>query len=126
MIPRSSRAIPNRNSESPSQPKRIEQPSVNLTFFNSDWDTILKKVARTSGVTLVMKEVPPGRFSRYDRKKHTLPEAVRILNRELHPKGFRIVQKGEFLDVMFLRNARSEYHRPELPRQRRSQTAQTP
>ena len=75
-----------------------------------------------AGATLVMQEIPPGRFSRYDRQNYSLTEAVRVLNRELEPKGFRLVEKGhgKFLDVMFLRNARAEYYRPQLPDQRRT------
>jgi len=97
-----------------------KQRNVRLTFFNSDWGTILKKVAEAAGVTLVMQEVPPGRFSRYDRQDYSLTEAIRVLNRELEPKGFRLVEKGngKFLDVLFLRSARAEYHRPQLPNQR--------
>jgi general secretion pathway protein D len=103
-------------------PRGAVARNVRLMFLNSDWSTILNKVAASAGATLVMQEVPPGRFSRYDRKKYTLTEAVRVLNRELEPKGFRLVEKsgGRFLDVMFLRSARAEYYRPQLPNQRRS------
>ncbi|GAB4153485.1 MAG: hypothetical protein Tsb009_29900 [Planctomycetaceae bacterium] len=90
---------------------------IRLGFFNADWSTVLNRVCKESGSTLVMNEVPPGRFSRYDRNRYNRTEAVRILNRELEPKGFRLVEKGRFLDVIYLRSARAEYHRPELPRQ---------
>jgi type II secretion system protein D len=98
-----------------------------LSFFNADWETVLNKVAKSAGATLVMDEVPPGRFSRYDRRDHSLSEAIRVLNRELEPKGFRLVEKGKgkFLDVMYLRSARAEYYRPELPEQQRT-VAQNP
>lgn len=91
-------------------------PEIPLNFFNADWKTILTNVCKASDSTLVMREVPPGRFTRYDRRKYHREEAVRILNRELEPKGFRLVEKGRFIDVLHLRSARSEYHRPQLPR----------
>jgi general secretion pathway protein D len=104
------------------------QRNVRLSFFNSDWGTILKKVADAAGATLVMQEVPPGRFTRYDRQNYSLTEAVRVLNRELEPKGYRLVEKGhgKFLDVMFLRSARAEYYRPQLPNQRGRRAARNP
>lgn len=100
---------------------RTVERKVRLLFLNDNWGTILRKVAAAAGATLVMQEVPPGRLTSYDRRAYTLTEAVRILNRELEPKGFRLVEKenGKFLDVMYLRSARAEYYRPQLPRQRR-------
>lgn len=89
--------------------------TVRLTFLNANWRTVLQKVADASHSVLVMNKIPPGRFSRYDRRKYTRKEAVRILNRELESKGFRLVEKGKFLDVLYLRDARATYHRPEWP-----------
>jgi len=89
---------------------------IRLTFFNADWGTVLNKVAEASHSVLVMDKVPPGRFSNYDREKYTRAEAVRILNEELEPKRFRLVEKGKFLVVLHLKTARVRYHRPQLPR----------
>ena len=39
----------------------------------------------------------------------------RILNRELEPKGYRILEKGQFLTVLAMKEARSTYRRPVSP-----------
>ncbi|MCH8830035.1 MAG: hypothetical protein IID45_10710, partial [Planctomycetes bacterium] len=97
--------------------RRKSPANIRLNFFNADWSTVLKKVAESSQSTLVMQEVPKGRFTRIDHRKYNRTEVVRILNRELEPKGFRLLEKGRFLDVIYLRSARSEYRRREMPRQ---------
>ncbi|MFQ5734211.1 MAG: secretin N-terminal domain-containing protein, partial [Planctomycetaceae bacterium] len=96
---------------------------VRLTFLNATWETVLKKIADATDSELVMNRIPPGRFSRYDRRKYSRKEAVRVLNQELEPKGFRLVEKGKYLDVLHLRTARAEYRRPALPAHRASRTA---
>lgn len=98
---------------------RKKPQEINLFFVNADWAKVLNSVCDQSGAQLVMDTVPPGRFNRYDRKRYSQTEAVRILNRELEPSGFRLIEKsnGRFIDVVHLRDARAEYHRPELPNQ---------
>jgi general secretion pathway protein D len=88
---------------------------VSLKFFNADWPTILQKVADESGSTLVMHEIPPGHWTRRDKTPYTRHEAVQILNRELEPEGFRILEKNEFLIVVHQRSLRTRYRRPERP-----------
>ena len=89
--------------------------AVRMKFFNATWADVLRRVADDSGSTLVMQDVPPGRFSRFDRDPHTRREAVRLLNRELEPEGFRILENGEHLVVLHGRSVRHRYQAPVAP-----------
>jgi hypothetical protein len=80
--------------------------------MSATWLRWLQKLAKETGSTLVMQETPPGRFSRADMHKYSRGEAIRILNRALEPKGFRIVDKNNFLIVLHLDDVRSQYRRP--------------
>lgn len=93
------------------------EKTVYLKFFNADWPTILNKVAEESGSTLVMHEIPPGRLTRRDKTPYTRHEVVQILNHELEPEGFRILEKNQFLIVIHQRAVRTRYRRPERPTQ---------
>ncbi len=87
-----------------------EDPTpIRLNFFNATWPEILQKVADQSGSTLVLHDPPPGRFTRNDFRKCSRSDAVAILNRELEPKGFRILEKNDFLIVMSERTMRKQY-----------------
>ena len=89
--------------------------TVRLNFFNSTWSNVLRKVAESTGSELVIQRSPAGRFTRYDAKRYSRTDAVRILNRELEPKGFRLLEQGKFLVVLHLDALRSRYQRPRLP-----------
>ena len=85
---------------------------IKLNYFSKTWGDVLHDIAQQSGRQLIMDKVPPGRFSRNDWSRYSLNDTLNILNRELEPKGFRILERGQFLDLVFLRDARSEYARP--------------
>ncbi|MBX3444422.1 MAG: hypothetical protein KF774_18630 [Planctomyces sp.] len=91
-----------------------ELATVRLNFAAADWSKVLNDVAKATGSTLVMLDTPPGRFSRTDWTQRTRTEAVRILNRELEPKGYRIVERDQFLTVLGINRSRVEYARPEF------------
>lgn len=93
-----------------------EERSVRLNYVSTPWAKVLHELAEDSGSTLVMHDVPPGKFSRHDWSKHTRKDAVQILNRELEPEGFRILVKDQFLTIMQARRSRPEYQRPVAPR----------
>ncbi len=93
---------------------RTPEQKIKLNYLSKNWDDVLKDVAKQSGHVLVIDKVPPGRFSRNDWTPHSFTESLRILNRELEPKGFRLLERGQFLDLVFLRDARQEYSRPVL------------
>lgn len=107
---------------------RAEERSVRLNFISAPWSKVLNELASQSGSTLVMHDVPPGKFSRQDWKRHTREDAVKILNRELEPNGFRIHEKDQFLTVMQSRRSRPEYQRPIAPQApvTQAQHSQTP
>jgi hypothetical protein len=88
------------------------EKTIKMSYFSRTWDDVLNDVAKQSGRQLVIDKVPSGRFSRNDWSRYSLDETIRILNRELEPKGFRLLERGKFLDVVPLRDARSEYSRP--------------
>ena len=86
--------------------------TIKINYFSRSWDDVLNDIAKQSGRQLIIDKVPPGRFSRNEWSRYSLAEALRILNRELEPKGFRLLERGQYLDLVFLRDARSEYSRP--------------
>lgn len=88
--------------------------NITLNHLQSTWDQVLRKVAEQSGLTLVMDVVPKGFFSRRDKRPHTLEETFQILNRELEPKGFRLLQKDKFIVVLDLRSTKARYIRPTI------------
>lgn len=89
--------------------------TVRLTFFNASWAHVLRKVAKDTGAELVMDKFPADYYSRFDRTKYTRTEAVRILNRELEPKGFRLLEQGNHLVLLQLDSLVTRYPRPLLP-----------
>ena len=94
---------------------RRSEKSVRLRFFNASWRTVLEKVAKDSGSTLIMRAQPPGRISRLtDPSRRSRSDAVRILNRELEPLGFTVLEQGDFLIVIDLHDLRTKYRRSSI------------
>jgi general secretion pathway protein D len=85
---------------------------VKLNFFDASWDKVLRHVADEYELTLVMDRIPPGRYARRDRSNHSFDQAIRILNSELEVQGYRLLRQKQFLIVLNLDNARTEYSRP--------------
>ncbi len=94
------------------KPLNSNDKPIKLNYFSKTWGDVMRDVAQQSGRQLIIDKVPPGRFSRNDWNRYTLNDAVKILNRDLEAKGFRILERGQYLDLVFLRDARSEYARP--------------
>ncbi len=94
---------------------RNEHPEVKLSFSNAPWPRVLLKIAVETNSKLVMHEKPEGRFTRRDSNRYTRTEAIHILNRELEPKGFRLIEQGESLVVLNLHDFRTRYRRPIAP-----------
>lgn len=91
-----------------------EEGGVRLNYFDASWEKVLRQVAENQGLTLVMETVPPGRFARRDRTEYDLNSALRILNQELEPQGFRLIEQNGYLVVLNLDQARTEYARPRM------------
>ncbi len=102
-------------SNAPSAKSQASEKPVKLNYLSKTWNDVLQDVAKQSGRTLVIDKVPPGRFSRNDWNRYSLNETLRILNRELEPKGFRLLDRGQYLDLTSLRDMRNEYQRPVMP-----------
>lgn len=102
------------NTNSATATAGLGEKKIRLNYFSKTWDDVLKDLAKQSNRAPLLDKVPPGRFSRNDWNRYSLTEALRILNRELEPKGFRILDRGQFLDLVFLRDARQDYQRPVL------------
>jgi type II secretion system protein D len=83
--------------------------------MGSTWDRVLRELAKDSQSTLVMHDIPPGHYTRQDLTEHTRTEAVGILNQQLEPAGFRILENDRYLTVLDMHRARSEYRRPVSP-----------
>jgi len=99
-------------------PLNEAEDGVRLNYFDATWAKVLKDVAESHELTLVMDSVPPGRYARRDKKEYELPSAIRILNGELEPQGYRLLVQKQFLIVLNLDKARTEYARPQLPQSR--------
>lgn len=100
--------------KSPAQEMVEQEDGVRLNYFDSSWEKVLQSLAESQQLTLVMKRVPPGRFARRDKTRYDLNSAIRILNAELEPQGFRLLRQNGFLIVLDLDEARTEYSRPRL------------
>ncbi len=100
--------------------------TVRLNFTSAPWDKVLNRVARQGGLTLVMKDCPPGQFSRSDAKRYTVADAIQILNRDLEQSGYRVVRQHDFLVVLNLDSLRSDYNRPAVFRHPREDDPKAP
>jgi cell division septation protein DedD len=89
---------------------------VTLNLRAASWNRVLKRIARHGGLDVVMKSSPPGTFTYTDPDEHTIPDALRIVNRQLEPHGFRALQQGKYLVVLNLDGMRSGYNSPSFVR----------
>ncbi|MEQ9408813.1 MAG: secretin N-terminal domain-containing protein [Fuerstiella sp.] len=95
------------------QPAPVEDDDgIRLNYFEAPWDRVLRSVADQSELTLVMDKVPHGRFARRDRTRYEIDSAIRVLNSELEPQGFRVFRQSGFLVVLKLDEVRTRYARP--------------
>jgi len=85
------------------------EPTVRLSYLSAKWSKVLSDVAEAFDKTLVADRVPSGHFSRSDRQKHNAESALKILNREMAKKHFRVVIKGDFLVVLDKESVRPKY-----------------
>ena len=102
--------------ESPDSGSPLEEgTTVRINHIRSSWQKVIESYAEAAHLQLVADAFPEGYFSRFDRKDHTPEAALRLLNRELDPLGFRLIVKGEFLVVMELKQKRREYRPAVVP-----------
>lgn len=96
--------------------KAVKAPKgLRLNYYDARWSRVLSDLCKHANLTLVMENVPPGRFARRDRTRYRTEDCIRILNHELEGLGYRLLRQGEFLIVLNLDQARTRYARPILP-----------
>lgn len=86
-----------------------------INYFDATWHRVLQDLAKHYELTLVMDKVPPGRYARKDKREYDIDAAIRILNAELESQGYRLLLQKQFLVVLNLDKARTEYARPGVP-----------
>ena len=88
----------------------LQDRKVKLNYLlGATWDKVFQDVAEATGSQLIADRVPKGRFSRRDATEYTRHEAVRIINKDIEPLGFRLIEKGDFLVVIDLPSQRPRY-----------------
>jgi type II secretion system protein D len=90
---------------------------VRLNMQAASWAKVLKRIGRHGGMEVVMKSPPPGSFTCFDSSDHTIPDALRLVNRQLEPLGYRAIPQGKFLVVLNLDGMRAGYNIPAFMRQ---------
>ncbi len=85
----------------PSKTSDGERRDISFNFRFAPWETVLKRFAELAHLTLDMNDgVPPGTFNYYDNDKYTVTEALDIVNGYLLQKGFILVRRNRFLQVV--------------------------
>lgn len=67
---------------------------LSFNFQNAPWSDVLKMFAEAAGMTLHMRDVPPGDFTYLDRQHYTPTEALDLMNRYLLQQGFIILRNN--------------------------------
>ena len=99
------------------QAEKSESVESKLNYpFGTRWDKVLNQLASEHGLTMVMSQLPKGKFKRFDRSEYDFEAATAVLNEELHQQDFRLIRQGDFLVLMHLRSTRTRYRRPRLPK----------
>ena len=85
------------SSQSVSSTRR--EPTLRFRFQNAPWEQVLDLFAKAAGLTLNMRDLPPGEFTYFDDRPRTPIEALDVMNRYLMPDGFLLVRHDRFLTV---------------------------
>ncbi len=73
---------------------------VSFNFRRAPWEQVLRLLAEVTGLTLDLRDVPPGEFSYYDRNRYTPEQAIDVLNGFLLQRGYLLVRRDKFLVVL--------------------------
>ena len=103
-----------------------ELPAVKLNYMSTPWEKVIKDLALATQSELVMDRVPKGRYSRRDSSKYNRHDAVRILNKDIEPLGFRLIEKGDFLILLDIPSTKPRYAPAILPPRQEQQQAAAP
>lgn len=77
---------------------------LSFNFQSYPWGDLLKLFAESAGLTLELKDTPPGTWTYFDKNKYTPIEALDVLNGALLQRGFIMVKRDEALVVMSVDN----------------------
>jgi hypothetical protein len=88
---------------------------IKMNYMRASWQKVLQDLAEATQTQLVCDKFPKKPYSRFDRRAYSPDEALRIINNEIEPQGFRAMFKGSFLVVIDLPSARTEYPRAVIP-----------
>ena len=72
---------------------------ISFSFDDAEWTEVLKWMAQLSDRALLVQDSPPGKFTYFDTRKYTFPEALDIINSVLLNKGFALLTRDNFLIV---------------------------
>ncbi|MEO1998833.1 MAG: secretin N-terminal domain-containing protein [Planctomycetaceae bacterium] len=74
-----------------------EPLAMSFNFQYAPWDGVLKLFAKSAGLTLHLRDVPPGTFNYLDDGKYTPTQAIDVLNGYLLQEGYILVHRDKFL-----------------------------
>jgi type II secretory pathway component GspD/PulD (secretin) len=77
-----------------------EAIQIAFNFHEAPWTDVLRLFTDAAGLTLHLRETPPGFFTYYDRRSYTPTEALDVMNRYLLQDGFILVRHDRFLTVL--------------------------
>lgn len=77
--------------------------NIRFSFHDADWSEVFQWLADLAGKSLLQEANPPGKFTYFDSRKFTFPQAIDIINSVLLNKGFAVIQRDNFLIVADLR-----------------------
>lgn len=96
-------AVPTNNG-APATPAASEEQTVSFSFADADWNTVFQWIAKLTNKTLRVEATPSGKFSYFDTRTYTIPEAIDVLNTVLLDKGFILLVRDNFMIVANLAN----------------------
>ena len=85
-------------SESAAPGQLVESFSFNFRY--TPWEQVLQMFAEGAGLTLDIKQLPPGSFNHFDDNSYTARQALDIMNGYLLREGYAMVEKDRFLVVL--------------------------
>ncbi len=76
-----------------------------FSFREARWERVLTWFAEKADLTLDLTDLPPGSFNYVDDRKHSVAEALDVLNGYLLPRGYVALRRNQFLVVLKTDNA---------------------
>ncbi len=92
-----------------SEDEGSDKRTVSLNYPEASWLKVLKDFAEATKTELVADRLTSKRFSRWDLKRYSRDDALKILNQALEPENFRLQFKGRYLILNNLKDLRHEY-----------------